>query len=378
MKIYRSKLHPDAPIYFGEASRDMLLAEVDELKPDRIFVITDRTVETLYADVVRELLPYASPSEVIVFNEGEENKNLATLQHVAGDLMRGGVTDQSLVLNLGGGGVLDMGGLAASLLGEGIRFAHVATTSNAMWQVVTDDRQAIHFVGGRNALGLHRAPVFSIADTGFLETEESTRTREALVEFAQLALVRGGEDFQVAQRVLEAKDAHLLPQLEATLEGCIETKLKTYESPAERAHAEVARQYGYPLAKSMQILAEGRLSLAEALYFGMRMAAEISFLREGMTPDSYARHNHLLDLLGIGVAFPTNVKIDRYIYQMHGNNKTLSDGNRMILLNGPGELAVANGQTLRLDATRTAAPGAEIEVTDAHVAEAFERIRLRG
>ncbi len=378
MKIYRSKVQGGSPIYFGDASRDMLLSEVDELKPDKIFIVTDRTVETLYADAVRELLPYASPSELVVFNEGEENKNLATLQHVAGDLMRAGITDQSLVLNLGGGGVLDLGGLAASLLGKGIRFAHVATTTNAMWQVVTDDRQAIHFVGGRNAFGLHRPPVFSIADTSYLETEELSQTREALVEFVQLAVVQGGEAFDRAGKALEADNATQLPQLEATLEQCIEIKLKTYESEASRARAEVARQYGYPLARSMQILSEGRLSLAQALYFGMRMAAEISRLWEAMDETAYARHSELLDKLGMDVKFPANVKIDRFIYQMHGNNKTLSDGNQMILLKAPGELLAGNGVTPKLDTSRTAAPGAEVEVTDAHIAEAFERIRLKG
>lgn len=385
MKIYRSRVQDGAPIYFGDESRDMLLSEVDELKPDRVFIVTDRTVETLYAEAVKELLPYASPSEIVVFNEGDENKNLATLQHVAGDLMRAGVTDHSLVLNLGGGGVLDVGGLAASLLGRGIRFAHVATTTNAMWQVVTDDRQAIHFVGGRNAFGLHRAPAFSIADTSYLESEEIAQTRAAFVEFVQLALVLGGEVYDRALKALGEPKAMELPRLESTLEHCIEIKLATYESEAGRLTAEVARHYGYPLARTMQILSEGRLSLAEALYFGMRMVAEVARLRGEMDEEAFARQARLLDLLQMDVKFPANVKIDRFVYQMHGNNKTLRDGNMLVLLSSPGQLVEANGaEPIATGVRQTGtgpggfgAVGAEVSVTDEHMAEAFEKVRVR-
>lgn len=346
----------------------MLLSEVDELKPDKVLIVTDRTVEALYIEPVRELLPYASPSEVIVFNEGEENKNLATLQHVAGDLMRAGATDASLVLNLGGGGVLDMGGLAASLLGRGLRFAQMATTSNAIWQVVADDRQAIHFVGGRNALGLHRAPAFSIADTGYLETEDVEQARGALVEFVQLALVLGGEAYERAVKALSAPGFVRLPGLVSTLEHCVDVKLATYDNEEARRRAEGARQYGLPLGRSMQILSEGRLSGAESLYFGMRMAAEVSRELGRMDDEGYARHSRLLDLLDLDVKFPPNVRIDRFVYQMHGNNKTLTDGNRLMLLAGPGEVLAGSAG----DASGT------VSVSDAHVAEAFERIRLKG
>jgi 3-dehydroquinate synthetase len=278
------------------------------------------------------------PVEVVVFNEGEENKNLATLQHVAGDLLRAGATDASLVLNLGGGGVLDVGGLAASLLGRGIRFGHVATTTNAMWQVAADDRQAIHFVGGRNTLGLHRAPEFTIADTLYLETEDPAQTRGALVEFAQLALVLGGEVYERALAALADPGFARLPGLARTLERCIELKLATYESEAARARAELARRYGDPLARCLQILAEGRLTGAEALYYGMRMAAEIARQRGEMDDAAYRAQAGLLDRLDLDVKFPPNVQIDRFVYKMHGNNKTLRDGNMLLLLRAPGDL----------------------------------------
>jgi 3-dehydroquinate synthase len=366
MKIYRSAVHAGAPIYFGEGARDMLLAEVDDRKPDRVFVVTDRTVEALYVEPVKELLPGAVPVELVVFNEGEENKNLATLQHVAGDLLRAGVTDASLVLNLGGGGVLDVGGLAASLLGRGIRFGHVATTTNAIWQVATDDRQAIHFVGGRNTFGVHRAPEFVIADTGYLETEDPAQTRGAMVEFAQLALVLGGEVYDRALAALADPGFVRAPGLVKTLEQCIEIKLATYETGAARARAELARSYGDPLARCLQSLAEGRLTRAESLYYGMRMAAEITRESGAMDPAGYKAQSDLLDRLDLDVRFPPNVQIDRFVYKMHGNNKTLRDGNMLVLLRRPGELVAPGG----------AAP--ETAVSDAHVAEAFETIRLRG
>src|SRR5205823_1229917 len=125
---------------------------------DRVYLLTDRTVEELHAEEIRENIPHAFQSEIILFNEGEENKNLATLEHVAGDLIRAGTTDRSLILNLGGGVVLNLGGLVACLLGHGLRFAQIPTTFAAMWSAANTNRQAIHFVGGRNSLGVFRSP----------------------------------------------------------------------------------------------------------------------------------------------------------------------------------------------------------------------------
>lgn len=368
MKIYRSKVHGGAPIYFGEETRELLLGEVEEIAPDRLFVITDHTVEALYMEEFRELLPFAAEPEVITLPEGERSKNLSTLQQVAGDLIRGDATKNSLVLNVGGGTVLDMGALAASVVSGGVPFAHFATTFNASWQVVPDDRQAIHFVGQINAFGVHRAPKFSIIDPKYFESEEERAFRASAISFAQHALVAGGQAFDKGLEIFSDPEWFEVANHSKALGSLLDIKLESLQGMESRSRAELARNYGAPLAKAIEILTDGRIDAGDALYFGMEIAAEVAKATGHMSEAAHEKHAKLLSYVGTATPFPEQIRTDRLIFQLHGNDKTLEDGNRLVLLAEPGEIATSDASS---------APDESIAVDDLPIAQAIEKLRAR-
>ena len=368
MQIYKAGVHGNAPIYFGEETRELLVAQIDEAAPDKVFIVSDRTIELLYVEEIREQLPYSIPVETIVFNDGEENKNLATLQHVAGDLIRAGVTQDSLILNLGGGTVLNMGGLAASLLLHGVRFAHVATSFTAGWRVVTSNHQAINFVGEKNSLGTYCSPLFSIVDPYFLESEPERQVLAGLVDFLRFALVHGGHVYDTAAEIFSRDGFHKLPALAATQEACLKSRLAQDEADPAESNDDAADSYGATVGRALGRLSEGRLLPGEADYYGMLVAGELALQRGLMSAEESRRHASLLGRLSLDTPFPTHVRTDRLIYQLHGNNKTEVDGLEMMLLEGIGRVAGAEQGGLR----------ARVTLTDADVAGAIVKVRGRG
>ncbi len=361
MQTYQATVQGHWPIFFGRDSRELLLEEIEKLAPDRVFILTDHTVESLHAEAIKENIPHAVPHEVVVFNEGEENKNLATLEHVAGDLIRAGVSDGSLILNVGGGVVLNMGGLVTSLLGRGVRFAQIPTTFAAQWGSVNTNRQAIHFVGVKNSLGLYRSPVFSVIDPYFLETEPEQQVLAGLVEFVQCALVLGGSIFEAAKGTLSGKDPHLPPGLDSTLQICLEQSLAMGKEDPEERRAERLDAYGYTLGRALEVLSDGRVTPNEARYYGMKTAAELARIRGVMNETEYQRHASLMKLLKLQAQFPPHVRTDRLIHQLHGNNKTETDGLKFMLLEAVGVPSRDNGGW--------------VEVRDAEIAQAVEKVR---
>lgn len=357
MKIYKATVEGHAPIYFGEDARELLLEQVEALAPDRVFIVTDRTVEALYAEEIRELLPFAIPVEVIVFNEGEENKNLGMLQHIAGDLHRAGITARSLVLNVGGGVVLNLGGLAASLLCHGVRFAHVATTLIAQAQVVASNRQLMNFVGERNVIGLYRSPAFSIADPHFLESEPERQTVAGLVDYARQALALGGASYEAARAALSVPSFQTLPNLAATAEKFLEQSLSAAESDPAELNGGPGEQYGAVTGRALELLSEGRLLPGEARYYGMRIASGIARRIGVMNEDEYRRHDELLGRLKLSAPFPPHIRTDRVVYQLHGNNKTMLGSVDFVLLDAVGKIS-----------ERTS-------IDDADIAHAVEKVR---
>jgi 3-dehydroquinate synthetase len=365
-KIHQATVEGGAPIYVGSGARELLLEETEKLAPDKLFIVTDRTVEALFVEDLRESLPSATPVEVVVFNEGEANKNLANLEHVAGDLLRAGANDRSLVLNVGGGVALNMGALAASLIGRGARFAHVATTFAAAWRVTTSARQTVHFVGRRDALGVHRPPLFAIVDEDYLSEEPIRQARASLVDYARQALALGGAAYERAGAAFARLGYDEMPGLIDTLHRCIEHRLEIgRRDPEERALGEIDA-YGAFEGRAIEILAEGRLLAGEAVYYGLRVAGELARELGFMNAEEARRHDALLDALRIEAPLPAHVKADRFVYQLHGNNKTLADNLPFMLLAGVGR--VAGGE--RENDLR-----ARVLVSDIQAAQAFERVR---
>lgn len=94
---------------------------------DRIFLLTDETTEQLCRPLVKECKAVLG-AQGIVIGATDVNKTLNTLAHVWQTLSNGKASRQSLLINLGGGMVTDLGGFAAATFKRGIRFINVPTT----------------------------------------------------------------------------------------------------------------------------------------------------------------------------------------------------------------------------------------------------------
>lgn len=373
MKTQDSKTSADTSIHVGVDAREGLLEIVERLAPDRVFIITDRTVEALHSEEIQKHLPYSTQAELIVFNEGEENKNLATLQHVAADLVEAGATDRSLVLNLGGDVVLNVGALAACLLGRGIRFAHMPTSVAAQWSTVSNPRHALNFVGGRNMMGLRRPAEFSIVDPWFLETVEPRDARASLVEFARMGLVRGGKTCDRVREILSASGFDRMPTLGNTVASALALTRSAIRADSHVRLATSIEAYGAELAAAMLRLAEGRLNWGETLFFGIAIVSEIGVVTGLTNPEDHKAHDDLLGLVRPAMAFPAHARTDRLVYLLHGNNKTDTSPVELMILE---KIGLAGGRP-SAEASIMGEPVPVCFVQDDAITEAIERVRRR-
>ncbi|MBO7120024.1 MAG: 3-dehydroquinate synthase [Bacteroidaceae bacterium] len=132
---------------------------------DRLFVLTDTTTARLCWTIVKPLSCFEE-AQLITIGESDDNKTLQSLQHVWTALQQGGATRHSLLLNLGGGMVTDLGGFAASTFKRGITFINVPTTLLSQVDASVGGKTGINFGGLKNEIG-----VFNSADTVILSSE---------------------------------------------------------------------------------------------------------------------------------------------------------------------------------------------------------------
>lgn len=153
----------------------------------RVLVVVDPRIGSVARrSIVVEL---ASVAEVVVVERpgGEGNKDLRALEELLDSMFEAGVERGDPVVVVGGGAVLDLGGLAASLCRRGLDFHLVPSTLLAMADASVGGKVAVDHRRGKNLIGLFRAPRSVQVCTALLRTLPPRQRRAGLVEALKMA-----------------------------------------------------------------------------------------------------------------------------------------------------------------------------------------------
>lgn len=165
-----------------------LAKAIAECEHDRIFVLVDETTNKLCWSLVKDYL-CLKDAQTIVIGATDRRKNLDTLVHVWESLQQGKATRHSLLINLGGGMVTDLGGFAASTYKRGINFINIPTTLLAMVDASVGGKTGINFGGLKNEIGVFNDAEFVLLDTNWLRTLDEENIRSGYAEMLKHGLI---------------------------------------------------------------------------------------------------------------------------------------------------------------------------------------------
>lgn len=161
---------------------------ISECEHDRVFVLCDWTTHEACWPLIKDFFRLRD-ANVITIASGDKNKDVETLQAVWMALVTGGADRHSLLLNLGGGMVTDLGGFAASTFKRGIDFINIPTTLLAMVDASVGGKTGINFDGLKNEVGVFRDARYVIIDTSFLSTLDTRNLRSGYAEMLKHGLI---------------------------------------------------------------------------------------------------------------------------------------------------------------------------------------------
>ena len=165
-----------------------LAKAIAECEHDRIFVLVDETTNKLCWSLVKDYL-CLKDAQTIIIGATDRRKNLDTLVHVWESLQQGKATRHSLLINLGGGMVTDLGGFAASTYKRGINFINIPTTLLAMVDASVGGKTGINFGGLKNEIGVFNDAEFVLLDTNWLRTLDEENIRSGYAEMLKHGLI---------------------------------------------------------------------------------------------------------------------------------------------------------------------------------------------
>ncbi|MBQ2497124.1 MAG: 3-dehydroquinate synthase, partial [Prevotella sp.] len=191
-------------LIFSEDLQRDLQSEIESASPDRLFVLTDENTRRLCWPLVEGFSVF-SDARLIEIPQGDVNKNLDSLAMVWEALQRGGGTRHSLLVNLGGGMVCDLGGFAASTFKRGIRFVNIPTTLLAMVDASVGGKTGVNFGGLKNEIGTFSEPQAVVIDTKFLETLDRENLLSGYAEMLKHGLLDTVEHWAEVVKVHRSK-----------------------------------------------------------------------------------------------------------------------------------------------------------------------------
>lgn len=165
---------------------------LDNLTYDKMFVLTDtNTVEKCFP-LVNEV-PALQNASMITVEASDLHKNLESLSYIWTQLSTKGATRHSLLLNLGGGMVTDMGGFAGATFKRGIRTINVPTTLMASVDAAVGGKTGINFNGLKNEIGAFYPPLCVFIDCEFLRTLDRDNILSGYAEMIKHGLISSME-----------------------------------------------------------------------------------------------------------------------------------------------------------------------------------------
>lgn len=171
-----------------------LTEAVGEVKHDKLFLLMDETTQTLCLPLVKDI-PCMKDAKHIVIGATDTHKTLETLAHVWTEMGNGGGTRHSLMVNLGGGMVTDLGGFAASTFKRGIKYINIPTTLLSMVDASVGGKTGINFNGLKNEIGVFNMPETVILDTEFLKTLDHENICSGYAEMLKHGLISNMENY---------------------------------------------------------------------------------------------------------------------------------------------------------------------------------------
>lgn len=258
-------------IFLCNNAGEELAALLKQIKYSKVCVIVD---ENTREHCLPRVISHLSEPLIIEVKSGEENKTLATCQHIWSMMTDASFDRHGLVINLGGGVIGDMGGFCASTYKRGIKFIQVPTTLLSQVDASVGGKLGVDFDGFKNHIGVFSDPTAVIIDNIFFNTLPEREIRSGYAEVLKHCLIADKNRWES----LKGKSINEVDLLEIAGHS-IEVKAKVTAADPKEAGLRKILNFGHTIGhavESFYLETNKKLLHGEAIAIGMIAEARVA------------------------------------------------------------------------------------------------------
>ncbi|MFI5843813.1 sedoheptulose 7-phosphate cyclase [Catenuloplanes sp. NPDC051500] len=259
----------------------------------RRFVVVDSNVDRLHGHTIRAYFEHHDVDYAMVVVQA--NEMLKDLDHAAlivEELDRFGIARRrEPMIVIGGGVLMDIVGLVASLYRRGTPFVRVPTTLVGLVDAGVGAKTGVNFNGHKNRLGTYAPAALNLLDRSFLSTMDRRHIRNGLAEILKIALVKDFALFELLREygplLLDEKFQGVTPAGDraaiAVLHAATQDMLEELQPNLWEAELERCVDYGHTFSPTVEMLTLPSLLHGEAVCIDMALTTVMAYRRGLLT-----------------------------------------------------------------------------------------------
>ena len=280
-------------IHFNQKGYKALNEQIKIAKYSSIFIIVDEHTNEYCLSKFLPNIATEIAIEIIEIEAGEEIKNITTCVEIWSILSDLGADRKSLIINLGGGVITDIGGFIASTFKRGIDFINVPTTLLGMVDASIGGKNGVDLGNLKNQIGAINVPKMLLIDTDFLETLPQREMRSGLAEMLKHGLIY---DKKYWEEFLDLSKIDFA-DFDALIYRSIEIKNEIVKQDPTENGIRKALNFGHTLGHGIEshfLASETPLLHGEAIAIGMILESYISKEKGLLSNDEFHQIKYII------------------------------------------------------------------------------------
>lgn len=327
-------------IIFSKNSYTYLNEVLQPTLYSKVLIIVDQNTSRFCLPYFLAQLATEISIEIIELEAGEHSKNIETCIQVWQSLLDLETDRKSIILNLGGGVITDLGGFVACTFKRGIEFINIPTTLLAMVDAAIGGKNGVDLGTLKNQIGIIREPKAVLIDTSFLKTLSAEEMRSGLAEMLKHGLIY---DIDYWNQFKNLSDLNL-DNLKDLIHQSIQIKINIVSEDLSENGIRKALNFGHTLGHAIESFCmknndKPKLLHGHAVAIGMVLESFISREKGLLSKEAYYEIKYIIGKYFEKINFSKN-DIENIISLLIFDKKNEFGQIQFALLNGIGGVKI--------------------------------------
>lgn len=261
-------------IIVGKNALDKLCKYVNFSRYSQVVLISEKKIYNLWKSKIDSIL---KTKNKILLSSGEQVKCIQTAELICKKLVEFGADRKTLIVNIGGGMITDLGGFSASIYMRGVDYVNIPTSLLAMVDASIGGKNGVNIDKIKNIVGCFNEPKLVLIDTNFLQTLPQRELASAYGEIVKHSIIKSKKYFNLLAK--NADKTGGLDEIDNIILQSLKIKKHFVETDFQEKNIRKILNFGHTIGHGIETLSmqlKTQFLHGEAVLLGMFFETKIA------------------------------------------------------------------------------------------------------